>query len=248
MLLKERISSCWVLLALLSCGSVARAQTLDHVGSFWGFTDVQFLPGGYVEENSDGNVKHYLYKNSKFESFRGELPALLKEWSSFDWMTDYLDQVDASGTLEANLRALLPKGARVKKDLDIMIPGKKSSLVLICYTRRLRIEGPNTTDIFVTAALNTNPYDTRSGYQKLWTRKLVSESHYGDFQYQVVPGLGSFFLLYSQVTGGDAVNNQLDVYRMKALEETGGKAGHSRVGPPPQSPSQPSQPTQAAAK
>ena len=246
---KKSTTTHWVapLFAILLFATLARAQKLEHVGSFWGFNGVGFLPGGYVEENSDGELTHYLYKNSKFEQFKGELPALIRGWSSFDGRPDYFDQVDASDTLLFDLRGLVPKGARVKKYHEIMIPGTKSALAFVCYTRRLRVEYPDTAEIFVVAAQNANVYDASSGYQKLWTRKLVSEAHYGDFQYQAVPGAGSFLLLYWQVTGGDAVENHLDVYRMKALEETRGKEGHSRGGPP-RSLSQPSPSTQAAAK
>lgn len=216
-------------LALTFYAVLGSAQTLEHVGSFWSFLDVQFLPGGYVEEDVDGQNQYYLYRHSKFEPFKGEIPALIKNWSSFDGHADYLDQVDASGSLGADLKALLPTRAKVKKFHEIMLPGNKSSLALICYTRTLRIEGANPTDIFVIAAVNANPYDTRSQYQKLWTKRLVSQSSYGDFQYQVVSGAGTFFLLYSEVTGGDAIEIQLDVYRMRA-RETAGRMRSKHIG------------------
>lgn len=143
----------------------------------------------------------------------------MSQWASYQGEFDYLDQVDASGTLYGDLRAFLPKRARVKKYYELMLPGDKNALAIICYTLALKVEGVNAKDIFVTAALNANPYDTRSTYTKLWTRKVASEANYGDFQYQLVPGLGAFFLLYSEVVGGDVIEHHLDVYRMKALDQ-----------------------------
>lgn len=214
-------------LTLFSSVPVAGAQTLERVGTFWGFTDVQFLPGAYVEENSDGDIKHYHYAGSKFEIVK-HIPAVLSQWSSFGGGSDYLDQVDASGTLLGNLRALVPKRARVKKYYEVTLPAGSGAVAVICYTLALKIEGANAKEVFVAAALHAHPEDTRSEYTRLWTRKVASEANYGDFQYQLIPGAGAFFLLYSDVIGGDAIEHHLDVYRMRALDQPAAVAKHDR--------------------
>lgn len=210
-----------LVLAATFSTACASAQTLEHVQQFWAFNGVEFLPGGYVEEASDETVTRYRYNGTKFEPYQGELPSLIQDWMAFDWDVDYLDQVDVSHKLNSNLGSFLPKRAKVKKVYEIELPGKKSDLALICYTRQLRIEGSNTQAIYVIAAVNTNPSDSRSQYRKLWTRKLRSQTNYGAFQYQSISGLGAFFLLYTQDAAGDAVNTFLDVYRMRALESDG---------------------------
>ena len=218
-IIAERHRYCFVACLALLVVANADAQTLEHVQEFWDFTgDVQFFPGGYVSGNPYGGDGLYVYRNSKFEPLKGEIPPLLKGWSSFDWVVDYLDQVDRSETLAADLRALLPRRTKVKKVHKIFLPGDKNELALICFTRRLQIAGPDAADIFVTAALNPNPNDNRSEYHKLWSRRLTHNSSYGDFQYQVIPGAGKFILLYSSVTGGDAVEHHLDVYRLRGIE------------------------------
>lgn len=209
---------CLPILMLLFPRAVA-AQTLVHVGSFWGFNDAEFLPGGYVEENSDGEIHRYLYKNSKFEPFKGELPALIQGWYASNGVIDSVDQVDHSGNLPPGARTLLPGRVRVKNWHALSLPDGKGDLTLICYTRRVSLL-VNGKDIFVTAVLDTNPRGTRSQFQRLWARKLVSEANYSDFQYQVLPGAGPFFLLYSEVVGGDAIEHHLDVYRLRALGRT----------------------------
>lgn len=204
---------CWVLLPVVP--SIIHAQTLEHVRMFSGFTgDIQFLPGGYVTAGEDGKTKAYLYKNSEFEPLEGEIPSWLKGWISFDWSVDDDDQINVIDTLPVELKAALPKLARVKKFLEIAGPDGKRYVALICYTRRLRIKGSNTKGIYLTAALNTNLTDYRLEYHKLWTRKLMSKVNYGDFQYQTVPGGGKFVVLY---TTGDTIKYQLEVYRLKGM-------------------------------
>lgn len=208
---------CCLSFLLLRSPQALAAQSLEHVGSFWGFNDAEFLPGGYVEENSDGEIHRYLYKNSKFEPFKGELPALIRDWSASNGLSDFVDQIDESDTLPGGIRSLLPRRARIKNWHIVPLADGKGDIALICYTRRISL-ATNGTDILVTAALNTNPNGVAPRFRKLWARKLVSEANYDDFQYQVVPGAGVFFLLYSDVVGGDAIEHHLDVYRMRALE------------------------------
>lgn len=204
--------------ALLFPLSVSYAQTLEHVREFWDFSgDVQFLPGGYVTEGDEEKIKTYIFKNSKFERLQGALPPLLKDWTSFDWSVDYDDQINVIGTLPEELRAVLPRRARVKKFLQLDSPNGKSEVALICYTRKTWGGGINDKDIFLTAALNANPTDLQGKYRKLWTRKLDEQSNYGDFQYQTIPGVGKFVVLYTTGVGGDAVTYSVDVYRLKGM-------------------------------
>lgn len=205
-------------MSLLISAPSARAQTLEHIREFWDFTpDVQFLPGGYVLEAYDGKPKYFIYKNSRFEPLQGALPPLLKDWTSFDWSVDYDDQINVISTLPEELRAVLPKRARVKKFLQLDGPDGKSQVALICYTRKAWGGGINDKSIFLTAALETNPTDLQSKYRKLWTRKLDEQSNYGDFQYHSIPGVGKFIVLYTTGVGGDAVTYSVDVYRLKGM-------------------------------
>lgn len=211
-------TACRCLLILVSWIS-AGAQTVEHLGSFWAFGDVQFLPGGYVFTEDEGENHYYLLENSKFKPFEGKIPSLIKDWQSFNWTIDNIDQIDMSERLGGDLRALLPRRAKVKKYFEIETPGEKADVAFICYTRHLQIPGSNTQDIFLLAAINPNPFDTRSQHRKLWVRKLASESNYGDFQHQTLSDGSDFLLLYSAGIGGDAVEHQLDVYRIRGLEE-----------------------------
>jgi len=209
----------WRLLLVLFLASIGEAQTVEYVREFLSQTGVQFLPGGYVVGDDEPDVGPYVFQGSKFVRFKGELPALAKDWNAYDGDADYQDQINKKEYLPDNSADLLPRWARVKKFLEFDVPGTTSSLLLICYTRELRIEGSNTQDIYLTSALNTNPRDLRSRYRKLRTRKLSSQTNYGDLQHQVVPGAGAFLLLYTVGVGGDALNFNLNVYRIRGLEE-----------------------------
>ena len=90
-------------------------------------------------------------------------------------------------------------------------------MALICYTRKTWGGGINDKNIFLTAALETNPTDLQSKYRKLWTRKLDEQSNYGDFQYHSISGVGKFIVLYTTGVGGDAVTYSVDVYRLKGM-------------------------------
>ena len=204
--------------SLLFSASSIHGQTLEHIREFWDFTpDVQFLPGGYILEAYDGKPKYFIYKNSKFERLQGQIPSLLKDWTSFDWSVDYDDQINVIRTLPEELRIVLPRRARVKKFLQLDGPNGKSEMALICYTRKTWGGGINDKDIFLTAALNANPTDLQAKYRKLWTRKLDEQSNYGDFQYQTIPGVAKFVVLYTTGVGGDAVTYSVDVYRLKGM-------------------------------
>lgn len=200
--------------------SAFHAQTLEHVREFWDFTGyVQFLPGGYVLEAYDGKPRYFIYKNSGFERLRGSIsiPASLKDWTSFDWNVDYDDQINVIRKLPEDLRAVLPRRARVKKFLQLDGPDSKSQVALICYTRKTSGGGINDQDIFLAAALEANPADIQSKYHKLWRRKLGEQSNYGDLQYHSIPGVGKFVVLYTTGVGGDAVTYSVDVYRLKGM-------------------------------
>lgn len=228
MKLRYVLSPCLVLFLVASCP----AQTVEYVREFLSQTGVQFLPGGYVVGDDEPDVGPYVFQGSKFVRFKGELPALAKDWNAYDGDADYQNQTNKKEYLPDNSADLLPRWARVKKFFIFDIPGTTSSLLLICYTRELRIEGSNTQDIYLTTALNTNPRDLRSRYRKLRTRKLQSTTNYGDLQHQVVPGAGNFLLLYTVDVGGDALNFTLDVYRIRGLEEpkTEDKASQRKPG------------------
>jgi hypothetical protein len=210
----------WLVCLSILVGSAPamHAQTLEHIREFWDFTpDVQFLPGGYVLEAYDGKPRYFIYKDSKFERLQGALPPLLKNWTAFDWSVDYDDQINVISTLPKELRAVLPKRARVKKFLQLDGPDGKSWVALTCYTHKTWGGGINDKDIFLTAALETNPTHPQAKYRKLWTRKLDEQSNYGDFQYQSIPGAGKFVVLYTTGVGGDAVTYSVDVYRLKGM-------------------------------
>ncbi|HEY6967726.1 MAG TPA: hypothetical protein VJA94_00740 [Candidatus Angelobacter sp.] len=221
-MLSVRISSrkarfCIAVCVVWFLAATANAQTIEHVQEFWAFTDVQFLPGGYVVKDDGGQIERYVYKDSKFVRFKEEIPSLVKGWIAFAGNADYLDQFDVRVQLPLGLTAILPKRAKVKKYFEI-----GPDVALVCYTRKLNIEGSNTNDVFLIAAPDTKPGDSRAEYRRLWTRKLKAETNYGDLQYQSVSGVGDFLLLYTEDVAGDAVGHQLDVYRLRGIE--GGKA------------------------
>jgi hypothetical protein len=202
------------ILTVLFWTSPAKSQKLDHLAEFWALSgDVQFLPGAYVVKYEDGKTERYSYKDSGFEPLRDDVPPLVRNWTSFDWSgVDFRDQINGS-PLDPDVRALVPKQAKIKKIIEISLT-EGGVIALVCYTLRTtekftRLEA---TDIFVAGAINADP--TKGSFRKLWDIKVKTNSDYGDFQYQSISGVGSFILLYSATTGGDASEHVLNIYRL----------------------------------
>lgn len=210
----------WLTILLTGASLPGLAQKLEHVASFWGFNGVEFLPGGYVQEYNDDEVTKYRYRNSGFVRLKGRVSGLGHGWPIAD--ADNYDEIDLTARLSRNLRAFLPRQARVKKYYKIELPNARGRLIVLCYTKQLQIEGSNTQDVFITAALDASPRGSRPVYHKLWSKKVATETNYQDFQYHTVSGAGAFFLLYTEGVSGDALEFNLDVFRMKALEQTDG--------------------------
>src|SRR5262249_25099131 len=208
-----------VFLAALVMSSAAAAQRLEHVREFDFMVggpitdqdtgDLQFVPGGYVIKDQNGHKERYIFRGNSFQRFKGKLSPALEKWSSFDWDVDAFDEIDLRNS---KIRKYLPKGAKLKKVLEIPPEdGGKPSLSVVCYTIRTY-----QTSIFITALLSTATDGPQQGrtYRKLWTLKPKERYSYGDFQYQLVPGAGGFVLLYSGAPGADSQELSLDVYRL----------------------------------
>jgi hypothetical protein len=176
---------------------------------------VQFLPGGFVIVTEDGKSTRYAFRSSGFVTSQEVLAPSLRSWIAFDWEgVDYLDQLNRKD-FDPDIRAFLPNPAKVKKVLTLSQPDG-TSLLLVCYTSRSAqpLALPEATDISVLAVLDSekDPHKPAK-FQKEWEKKVAANASYGEFELQTVPRVGTFILLYSASTGGDAVDRALSVYR-----------------------------------
>lgn len=198
--------------------SRANGQTLQTVGEFTANAgQVQFLPGAHILKAESNRKEHFVYNKSKFVPDGAPLPATLETWISFDWTSvDYLDQIDRKN-FDPDIRLFLPERVRVKKVIILPLSVNQGRLILVCYTQKSKAKATflNATNILVTALLDEQSDATKPGqYRRLWTKKLQTNSDYGDFLLEKVPGVGMFILLYSAEVAASSTDATLSVYRI----------------------------------
>jgi hypothetical protein len=220
---RSAINTAWFILCLailaMPAAAAAAAQKPEHVGEFdivvggGGYSedatgDLQFVPGGYVIKKEGNRTERYVFRGTRFEPLKKKLPGTLEKWNGPDWDGDFYDEIDLHNS---KVRRYLPKGAKLKKVLDILQGESKPALSVACYTLR-----SFESQIFIIGLLDLSRDRLQPGpaYQKLWTVKVREGYSYGDLQHQAVPGVGDFVLLYSTTPGADSVEYALDVYRL----------------------------------
>lgn len=211
----------FVIFALVAVSANPRtaSQEMQELGHFWAMGGtVQLLPGGNVLKKEDGAVTMYSYEHGKYGVNNQTNVALsLANWTYFDWQSvDWKDQINRNNS-DIPDQKFWPQNAKVKKVLYLSPRNALVVTVLVCYSvKEAQTSYPilSTADQIWVAALRGTKTDTVYVYDKLWQRKLESQSNYGELAVQQVTGIGKILVLYSASTGGSSESEQLDIYRL----------------------------------
>jgi hypothetical protein len=198
----------------------SRAQELQELGHFWAMKGtVQLLPTGNVLKREDGKVSVYTFKHQKYTvDNRLQLPKEITTWTYFDWQSvDWSDQIDRNDS-DIPDGTFWPQNGKVKKILYLSARNGPVISALVCYTVA---EPKEERQLLSTAgqiwviAVRGNRTDSGYKYQKLWAKKLETQSNYGELSVQQLPDLGRVLVLYSASAGGSSESEQLDIYKLE---------------------------------